>query len=126
MTDQIMMGQPRQKWQRCSDRVEDVTEEQEWHNAGYMDEPKKESYLPDSVHGSPRHMAALGKNALVLVLEYGCPHLFITLTCNPQWPEILSQLINGQSAYDRPDVTVSVFKSRLDQIKANIRHGKYF
>jgi hypothetical protein len=35
-------------------------------------------------------------------------------------------LLVGQSAFDRPDVTVTVFKSRLDQIKANIRHGKYF
>jgi hypothetical protein len=91
-----------------------------------MDEPKKETYLPNSVHRSPHHMAALAKNALMLVLEYGCPHVFIMLTCNPQWPEILSQLINGQLAYDCPDVTVSVFKSRLDQIKTNIRHGKYF
>ncbi len=121
-----MMGQPRQRWQRCSDCVEADLESEEWHNAGYIDEPKKESYLPDSVHGSPHHMAALAKNALVLVSEYGCPRAFTTLTCNPQWPVILSQLINGQSAYDCPDVTVPVVKSRLDQIKTNIRHGKYF
>ncbi len=126
LTDQIMMGQLRQKWQRCSDRVEDVIEEEEWHNAGYMDEPKKESYLPDSVHRSSCHMAALAKNTLMLVLGYGCPHVFIMLTYNPQWPEILSQLMNGQSAYDHPDETVPVFKSRLEQIKTNIRHGKYF
>jgi hypothetical protein len=62
----------------------------------------------------------------MLVLEYGCLHAFITLTCNQQLPEILSQLINGQLAYDCMDVTVPVFKSRLDQIKTNIRHRKYF
>jgi hypothetical protein len=56
----------------------------------------------------------LAKNALVLVSEYGCPHVFLTLTCNPEWPEIQSQLINGQTAFDCPDVTVPVFKSRLD------------
>ncbi len=37
-----------------------------------------------SVHGSPRHMAALAKNALMLVSEFGCPHVFLTLTCNPK------------------------------------------
>ncbi len=68
----------------------------------------------------------MAKNALVLILEYGCPHVFLTLTCNPEWLEIQSQLINGQTAFNRPDVTVPVFKSRLDKFKTNIRNGKYF
>jgi hypothetical protein len=63
------------------------------------------------------------RNALVLVSEYGCPHLFITLTCNAKWPEILSQLVHGQTSFDRPDVTAAVFKSRLDQFKMNLRNG---
>ncbi len=71
-------------------------------------------------------MSALAKNALVLVSEYSCPHVFFTLTCNPEWLEIQSQLINGQTAFDHPDVTVPVFKSRLDKFKTNIRNGKYF
>jgi hypothetical protein len=96
------------------------------HGAGCIDEPKRESYLPDSVHRSQRHLSALAKNALVLVSEYGCPHVFLTFTCNPEWPEIQSQLINGQTVFDRPDVTVPVFKSRLDKFKTNIRNGKYF
>jgi hypothetical protein len=54
-------------------------EEQDRCAAGYIDEPKNESYLPSSVHGSPRHMTALAKNDLVLVSEFGCPHVFTTL-----------------------------------------------
>ncbi len=124
MRDQIMMGQPRQT--RNSYSVEDALEEGESHGAGYIDEPRRESYLPDSVHGSQRHLSALAKNALVLVSEYGCPHVFLTLTCNPECLGIQSQLINGQTAFDRPDVTVPVFQSRLDKFKTNIRNGKYF
>jgi hypothetical protein len=71
-------------------------------------------------------MAALAKNALILVSEFGCPHVFLTLTCNPKWPEIMSQLLDGQTAFDRPEVTAAVFKSRLDLMKMNIRKGKYF
>ncbi len=67
----------------------------------------------------------LGKE-LVLVSEFGCPHVFLTLTCNLKWPEIVSQLLDGQTAFDCPDVTVAVFKSRLDQMKMNIRNRKYF
>ncbi len=81
---------------------------------------------PDSVHGTQRHLSALAKNALVLVSEYGCPHVFLTLTCNPEWPEIQSQVINGQTAFDCPDVTVLVFKAMLDKFKTKIRNGKYF
>ncbi len=84
-----MMGQPRQT--RNTYSVEDDLDEEERRDDGYIDEPRKQSYLPDSVHGSQRHLSALAKNALVLVSEYGCPHVFLTLTCNPEWPEIQSQ-----------------------------------
>ncbi len=53
-------------------------------------------------------------------------HVFLTLTCNPELPETQSQSINSQTAFDRPDVTVPVFKSRLDKFKTNIRNGKCF
>jgi hypothetical protein len=81
----IMMGQTRQTSNNLTEH-----EEQDRHAAGYIDEPKNESYLLSSVHGSPCHMTALAKNALVLVSEFGCLHVFITLTCNPKWPEIVS------------------------------------
>ncbi len=71
-------------------------------------------------------MAALAKNALVSVSEFGCTHVFVTLTCNPKWPAIVSQLLDGQTAFDCPDVTAAVFKSRLDQMKMKIWNGKYF
>ncbi len=119
-----MMGQHRQT--RNTYSVEDDLDEKERRGVGYIDEPRKESYLPGSVHGSQCRLTALAKNTLVLVSEYVCPHVFLTLTCNPEWPEIQSQLINGQTAFDCPDVTAPVFKSRLDKFKTNIRNGKYF
>ena len=117
----ILMGQTRQ----ISDAL-NKHEEQDRIAAGYIDEPKNELYLPSSVCGSPRHMAALAKKSRVLVSEDGCPRGFLTLTCNPKWHEIVSQLLDGQTTFDRPDVTAAVFKSRLDQFKKNIRNGKYF
>jgi hypothetical protein len=80
----IKMGQTRQTPNNLTKH-----EEQDRRAAGYIDEPKNEPYLPSSVHGSPRHMTALAKNALIWVSEFGCPHVFITLTCNPIWPEIV-------------------------------------
>ncbi len=117
----IMMGQTTQTTDNLTKQ-----EEQDRRATGYIDEPKNESYLPSSVHGSPRHMTALAKNALVLVSEFGCLNVFLTLTCNPKWPEIVLQLLDGQTAFDHPDVIEAVFKSRLDQMKMNIQNGKYF
>ncbi len=116
----IMMGQTRQ----TSDNLTEH-EEQDRHAIGYIDEPKNELYIASSVHGSPRHMTTLAKNVLVLVSEFGCPHVFNTLTCNPNWPETVSQLLDGQTAFDHQDVPAAVLKSRLDQMKMNIRNGKY-
>ena len=118
-----MMGQTRERSVGLTDQ-----EEEDRNASGYTnpDIPKKETYLPGSAHGSPQHMVALARSALTLVSEWGCPRVFLTLTCNPKWPEILSQLHVQQTAFDRPDVTTSVFKSRLDLMKKNIRNGKYF
>ncbi len=81
-----MMGQPRQT--RNTYSVENNLDEEERCGAGYIDEPRRESYLPDSVDGSQHHLSALAKNALVSVSECGCLHVFLTLTCNPEWLEI--------------------------------------
>jgi hypothetical protein len=118
-----MMGQP---WPKSTELT--VLEEKDRNAAGYTnpDAPKKESYLPGSTHGSPHHMAALAKNTLMLVSEWGCPYVFLPLTCNPKWPEIQSQLLDGQTAFNHPDVTAPVYKSRLDVLKTNIKNGKYF
>jgi hypothetical protein len=35
------------------------------------------------------------------------------MTCNPEWPEIQSQLCPGQNFADVPIVVVQVFKSKL-------------
>lgn len=123
MNRRIMMGQARARSAAARAR-----EEAERNAAGFSnpDRVKQESYLPDTVHGSPRHMAAMAKNALILVSEFGCPHAFATLTCNPFWPEIQSQLLVNQTAYDRPDIVCPVFKARLDRMKHNLRNGKYF
>ena len=84
------------------------------------------SFLPDSATGSPRHLKCLAENALTLVSEFGPASLFITLTCNTNWPEFKERLPAGQTAYTRPDITCEVFHQRLEAMKHNLRQGKYF
>ena len=94
-------------------------------NDGSIDKPDK-IFLPSSFHGSPRHRKKLALNALSIVTELGKPTLFLTGTVNVNWPEIQSQLLPGQTAFDRPDVVTQVFRCRLTKLIENLKAGKYF
>ena len=69
--------------------------------------------LSRSFVGSPRwyHMQFL--DAMAVCREHGKPEFFITMTCNPRWPEITVELREGQSPEDRPEVTARVFRQKL-------------
>ena len=84
------------------------------------------SFLSQSFHGSRRHLQKLAKNALAIVTELGKPTLFLTVTCNPKWHDITSRLLEGQTAFDRPDITVPVFHAKLTALINNLKYQKYF
>jgi hypothetical protein len=46
----------------------------------------------------------------------GFPDLFITFTCNPNWPEIQGFLQKENlTPQDRPDIVTRVFKIKFDE-----------
>ncbi|THV06152.1 hypothetical protein K435DRAFT_22473, partial [Dendrothele bispora CBS 962.96] len=53
-------------------------------------------YLPASFIGSRRWASQQIADSLAIAAAYGPPTFWITMTCNPEWPEITSQLRNGQ------------------------------
>ncbi|GJX19501.1 uncharacterized protein Tco_0222178 [Tanacetum coccineum] len=73
--------------------------------------------LPASFIGGPRDMRRRFLDAMTLVQDDGKPDIFLTMTCNPSWPEILEHLEPGQKAYDRPDVVARVFHAKLEDLK---------
>ncbi|XP_028086185.1 uncharacterized protein LOC114287102 [Camellia sinensis] len=76
--------------------------------------------LPSSFVGSPRDMYQRYQDAMALVQKYGKPDLFLTMTCNPNWPEIKVELLPGQSSHDRPDLLTRIFHSKFDEMKTDI------
>ena len=60
------------------------------------------------------------QDALAIVAKYGKPDLFMTVTCNPRWPEITNNLPPGASPYNAPHLTVRVFKMYLEKIMDEI------
>lgn len=84
--------------------------------------------LPSSFTGSPRYQHQLFQDAMAIVRRFGKPDFFITFTTNPNWEEIHSALLPGQSPSDRPDVMVRVFqlklRSLLNDLLTNMVLGK--
>ncbi|KAI3798193.1 hypothetical protein L1987_33462 [Smallanthus sonchifolius] len=59
-------------------------------------------------------------DAMTLVQDDGKPNLFLTMTCNPQWPEICDNLKPGQTAQDRPELVSRVFRAKLEDLKEQL------
>ncbi|CAH9124107.1 unnamed protein product [Cuscuta epithymum] len=76
--------------------------------------------LPGSFIGGPRDMRGRYMDAMALVQNYGKPDLFITITCNPSWPEIKNRLKFADEAQNRPDLVARVFRARLEDFKKDI------
>ena len=76
----------------------------------------KKIILSSSFTGSTRYMQQLYQDSMAIVREFGKPDLFVTVTCNPKWPEIVDELLPNQQASDRPDLVARVFKLKLKSI----------
>lgn len=82
--------------------------------------------LPSSFEGSPRNMAQRYQDAMAIVQKYGKPDIFLTMTCNPQWPEILSALNETETPADRPDIVSRVFRVKLNELKKDLFKNNVF
>ena len=71
--------------------------------------------LPSSFIGSHAWASEQLADALALCREHGKPSFFVTITTNPNWPEITSQLQPSQTASDVPVVVARVFHLRLQK-----------
>ncbi|CAG7724839.1 unnamed protein product, partial [Allacma fusca] len=76
--------------------------------------------------GSPRNMQQLYQDAMAIVLKYGKPDLFMTMTTNPNWREILDNLLPGQKVSDRPDLVTRVFNMKVKELLKEIKKDNIF
>ena len=76
--------------------------------------------FPSSYDGSPRSQVMRYQDAMAVVSKFGRPDLFVTITCNPKWPEIVQNLKLGQTALGAPHLVSRVFKIYLDKIITEI------
>ena len=81
--------------------------------------------LPSSVTGSPRYMYQSYQDAMAICRRFGKPTFFITMTCNPKWPEIVEQLCGDEKYIDRRDVVVRVFSLKLKELLHDLDSGAF-
>ena len=61
---------------------------------------------------------------MAIIKKYGKPDLFITFTCNPKLRRITENLYPDQTANERPDLVIRVFKLKLNNLLNDIfKHG---
>ncbi|ONM31301.1 hypothetical protein ZEAMMB73_Zm00001d040413 [Zea mays] len=77
----------------------------------------KRTVLSPSFIGGPCDMRRRYMDAMALVRKFGKPDIFLTMTCNPNWDEIRTELLPGQTPQDRSDLVVRVFHAKLQELK---------
>ncbi|XP_022019109.1 uncharacterized protein LOC110919137 [Helianthus annuus] len=83
--------------------------------------------LPSSFTGGARFMQQNYLDAMALCKWYGYLDFFITITCNPKWPEVKRFLKDSTiKAEDRPDILCRLFKRKLDSLIKDFKDSKYF
>jgi hypothetical protein len=82
--------------------------------------------LPSSFVGSPRYYYQLYLDAMALPLRYHKPDLFITITCNPRWPEISRAIPAGSHWRYHPDIVGRVFMLKFAAILQEITVSAIF
>ncbi|XP_019153444.1 PREDICTED: uncharacterized protein LOC109149907 [Ipomoea nil] len=87
----------------------------------------KRIILPSSFTGGARYMVQNYQDAMAICRWIGYPSLFITFTCNPNWPEIERFLQPIKlKAEDRPDIISRVFKMKLNALIKDIQKENIF
>jgi hypothetical protein len=94
--------------------------------------------LPSSFQSSERHMTQLFQDAMAIARTFGKPDIFLTMTANPNWPEIQDQLLwevppaqgenhhrRRQKASDHPDIVARIFELKKNAMLKEIKDGLF-
>ncbi len=86
--------------------------------------------LPSSHTGSPRAMYQLYQDSMAICRALQKSDIFLTMTANPQWPEIVEALkcTDGpnQKVEDQPDIVARVCQLKKEALLQEIKKGGIF
>lgn len=84
--------------------------------------------LPAGFVGSRRYMQQNFQDALAVCRYIDHPHIFLTMTTNPMWDEIMQMmnLLPNCLPQNSPDIIARVFRLKLDQLIDDIKNKSFF
>lgn len=82
--------------------------------------------LPSSFQGGNRSQHQFFLDAMAVVGRFGKPSLFITMTCNPNWPEIVDNIPLGDSPLNHPTLISRVFRLKLQELVSDLLERQVF
>ncbi|CAN1317210.1 ATP-dependent DNA helicase PIF1 [Linum perenne] len=87
-----------------------------------------DAFRRGDLRGSPRYMKQLYLDGMAICQYFGNPDLFITFTCNAQWPEITEAFeeVIGNKSEDKPFVVARVFRLKVIALKKDITQKRFF
>jgi hypothetical protein len=118
-----MMESERLTWLRKNQPKLRVGKYQRLSNPAQPNQTKrgKRVVLPSTFVGSRRYLDQLYFDGMAISSKLGFPDLFITFTCNPNWPEIQREVSKDNlKAHDRPDIVSRVFKIKLQNLMKDL------
>lgn len=74
---------------------------------------QRADFLKSSFTGFSHYLHEKTQDAMTYVHNYGRPDLFVTFTCNSEWPEIKAELLTGQRSFDRHYIISRVFHLKM-------------
>ncbi len=75
--------------------------------------------------GSPRNLAEIFQDGMAVVRSLGRPDLFVTVTCNPLWPEITNEIKNVENS-QKLTIICRIFRIKLNAILDDIFKKQIF
>ncbi|RAL48781.1 hypothetical protein DM860_001101 [Cuscuta australis] len=86
----------------------------------------KRIVLPVTFICGPRNMRRRYMDAMALVQRFGKPDLFLTITCDPNWPEIKESLRYADEVQNRPDLIARILNGRIHELKIDLFQRKIY
>jgi hypothetical protein len=88
--------------------IEDALSENDDHVD--LNQLRQRIILPSSYIGGPRDMHQRYLDGMAIAQHFKKIDIFLTMTADPNWPEIKRELLDGQTAFDRPELVSRVFQ----------------
>ena len=66
------------------------------------------------------------QDVMTIVTKFGKPDIFLTMTANPNWPEVRENPLPHKTANDRPDVISRVFHLKLKELLCDLLERNVF